>query len=298
MTMTSRGKAAVRIIRSSRIGRLAADEVLIALSGPLGTNPSSSDLLCRFSIYDMAHGAERLGTVSALTTLFFELVECLDIERFIEAGAKDGAASIRAAALPSIAEVVAFEANPYTHERFHEQLRQHGVRHEHMALSDREGAVEFLVRLNSDGRPIADGQASLLERFNYAPGHTRVAVDAVTLDGYFGAPSGMRTAIWMDVEGATSMVVRGGLKVLAETQVAIIEVEERASWEGQEWLRADVVREMRRLGLIPVARDRQSRYQYNIVFVREGVRRDPSVKGALRTWRGHIRSMGRCTGDQ
>ena len=173
MTMTSRAKAAVRIIRSSRIGRLAADEVLIALSGPLGTNPSSSDLLCRFSIYDMAHGAERLGTVSALATLFFELVECLDIERFIEAGAKDGAASIRAAALPSIAEVVAFEANPYTHERFHEQLRQHGVRHEHMALSDREGAVEFLVRLNSDGRPIANRPASLLERFDCAPGPHR-----------------------------------------------------------------------------------------------------------------------------
>jgi len=291
--LTDRAKAAVRPLRASRIGRVAADELLIAQSGRLGANRLSADLLCRCSIYDMANQTERVGTVGALTTLFFELVERLGVERLIEAGAKDGAASIRAAALPSIAEVVAFEANPYTHERFNLQLRQHGVRHEHKALSDREGVVDFLVRLDSDGRPIPDGQASLLERFGYAPGHTQVTVDAVTLDGYFAAPSGIPTAIWMDVEGATSMVVRGGRKVLDETEIAIIEVEERASWEGQEWLRGDVVREMRRLGLVPLARDRQSRYQFNIVFVREERRRDPSVEGALRSWRGQIRALGR-----
>ena len=298
MTLTDRAKAAVRPLRTSRIGRVAADELLIAQSGRLGANRWSADLLCRCSIYDMAGRTERVGTVGALTTLFFELVERLHIERFVEAGAKDGAASIRAAAMSSVAEVVAFEANPYTHERFNPQLREHGVRHEHKALSDHEGVVEFLVRLNSHGRPIADGQASLLERPDYAPGHARVAVDAVTLDGYFGAPSGIRTAIWMDVEGATSMVVRGGRNVLADTEVAIIEVEERASWEGQEWLRVDVVREMRRLGLVPLARDRQSRYQFNIVFVREERRRDPSVEDALQSWRRQIRALGRGADDQ
>ena len=298
MTFSSRAKAAARPLRRSRIGRVVADELLIAQSSRLGADPLLADLLSRTSIYDMANRHERVGTVDALTTLFFELVEQLGVERFVEAGAKDGTASIRAAALPSVAVAVAFEANPYTFERFNPQLREHGVEHEHKALSDREGVVDFLVRLNAEGRPISDGQASLLERFDYSPGHVRVAVDAVTLDGYFASAPGIRTAIWMDVEGATSMVVRGGSRLLAETEVAIVEVEERVSWEGQEWLRVDVVREMRRLGLVPIARDRQSRFQFNIVFVRKERRRHPSVEGALRSWRGRIRALGRQTDHQ
>jgi len=48
----------------------------------------------------------------------------------------------------------------------------------------------------------------------------------------------------------------------------MVEVEDRALWHGGQWMRTDVVSHLYDRGLVPVARDFQSRYQYNIVFVR------------------------------
>lgn len=290
MTAMGRAKAVVRPVRASAGARYVADEILLAHSTRLGAHRRSAELLHQMSMYDMPHPDERSSTVSALVDLFFRLVESLAVERFVEAGAKEASASVRAAAVTGVRETVAFEANPYTFRRFAGQVEDSGIRYEHKALSDAPGVVEFLVRLDERGRPIPDGQASLLGRSGYALGFERVEVEAVTLDSFFAAPTGVRTAVWMDVEGATSLVTRGATALLAETVVAIIEVEERAGWEGQEWLRADVVEAMKDLGLVPVARDRQSRFQFNIVFVREDLRHELSVTEALDAWRQRLRA--------
>ena len=49
----------------------------------------------------------------------------------------------------------------------------------------------------------------------------------------------------------------------------------------EQWLRADVVSYLYDRGLIPVARDYQSRYQYNIVFVHRDLRDVDRVRWAL-----------------
>ena len=76
--------------------------------------------------------------------------------------------------------------------------------------------------------------------------------------------------------------------MLADTLVLVIEVEERREWDGQEWLRADVIDFLGTHGLVPVARDRQSRFQFNIVFVRESRRSDPDVRRAVERWRSSL----------
>ena len=69
-------------------------------------------------------------------------------------------------------------------------------------------------------------------------------------------------------EGASAVVLRGATRLLDEVDVLMIEVEEIPLWDGQEWTRSDVVEFLGGHGLVPVARDRQSRMQFNVVFVR------------------------------
>lgn len=233
--------------------------------------------------YDVVPQHEREVSVSDLVDCFFELVRATSVSRFVEAGAKDAGASVRAVGELGLDDVVAFEANPYTHRRFSGRVTRHGIRYVNRALSDSCGTIEFLVRLTPDGTPMADGQASMLVRPDHAPGYEHVEVESVRLDEEVDtATTAGRTAIWVDVEGATAEVLSGASDLLPLIDVAMIEVEERPTWVGQRWLHLDVVRFMAGHGLVPVARDRQSRYQFNVVFVRdELVETDDGVRAVL-----------------
>ncbi len=255
-----------------------------------GTGPVSSAFYrsVQFGVVDKQ---SRVESVERLIELFFGLIDDLDVGRFVEAGAKEADASQRAAAGRADRDVVAFEANPFTHRRFEERLRETRVDYRHLALSESPGTIKFNVRRNADGNPIADGQGSLLGRASYKPGYVEgVEVEAVTLDSFFaerdgGTISPARVACWVDVEGASSMVLRGAQALLGRTDVLMIEVEGRPAWDGQEWLWADVVEFVRGFGLVPIARDAQSRFQFNIVFVRDSLVKSPQVRRRLHAWR-------------
>ncbi len=239
--------------------------------------------------YEVVDPETRLRSVRALVELFFDLVESVDVRRFVEAGAKDGSASLRAVRRGGIQCVVAFEPNPYTFRRFASEFEGSGVTYEQLALVDGDPRqVTFYVKRTSEGSPWADGQGSLLIPTDHPPGCEEVTVEGVTLDSYLGAPDGVSTALWVDVEGASAGVLRGAAALLQDTSVMIVEVEERPAWEGQQWLAPDVIAYLRRFGLVPVARDRQSRFQFNIVFVRANCLRHPPVSGAIGRWQSAL----------
>ena len=223
-------------------------------------------------------------TVPLLVELFFDLVELANVERFVEAGAKEASSSVRALGVPGITSVAAFEANPYTHKRFASKFDELPMRYEHLALSDAPGDVTFRVLLTKDGRPAANGRGSLLERVGYEPGFEEVSIPAITLDDYFAAEGRRRTAMWVDVEGASGGVLRGAHNMLDDTDVLIIEVEERPVWDGDHWLRPAVVGYLHDHGLTPVARDLQSRFQHNIVFARATLAERADVRARLDRW--------------
>ncbi len=229
--------------------------------------------------------AERRQTVDDLVNLFFALCAVRRADVFIEAGAKEASASRRAAEEVGIERVVAFEANPYTFARFSSGFDQLDVEYRHLALAARDEAVTFMVRRHADGTPIPDGQGSLLHRPGHAPGYDYVTVSAVRLDSFFGDRPFERGAMWVDVEGATDQVFGGAESVLASCDLVLVEVESRINWDGQVWLDVDVVRAMRDAGLRPVARDAQSRFQYNVLFVRDSAVGDPGVVALIDEWR-------------
>ncbi len=223
--------------------------------------------------YDLTDAEDMRRSVDELSHLFYQLSKVIEPDLFVEAGAKDAGSSRRARRRLDPKRIVAFEANPYTYKRFRPGFdkKPDGVEYLHLALSDSPGSVTFNVNLTEDGRPISDGQGSLLKHSQKATSAlTEVTVDATTLDTFFADHPFTCCACWVDVEGASRNVLTGGRALFERAGTVIIEVEDRQVWPDQ-WLRKDVVDFFADCGMIPVARDFQSRYQYNVVFVRESL---------------------------
>lgn len=238
---------------------------------------------------------ERKASVELLEGLFFGLVSKMAPPLFIEAGAKDPLVSRRVRELlGATVSVVAFEANPFTFERFN-KTRDHaalGVDYRNVALSTEPGSVTFNVRRREDGLPHADGRASLLKQVTYEHGHIEVSVDATTLDLVVGEFGVLECMLWVDVEGALREVLSGGKETLERAQVVFIEVEDRQVWEGQ-WLAARVQEFFLEAGLSPVARDFQSKHQYNLVFVRNDLLDSPHFTSSMDSYYASIGATGR-----
>lgn len=218
--------------------------------------------------YDLRSKADRKRSTDDLERLFFRIVRELSPDLFIEAGAKNGSTSRRARRYLPEALITAFEANPMNFARYSPNFESHPDRisYLHQALSDADGEVTFNVRI-VDGRPAADGQGSLLTSENSSSPHKVVTVPAVRLDSHFSADSFDRCAVWMDVEGASKQVLEGGSGILDKIDALFIEVEDRVMWDGQ-WLGKDVMAFLLQYDLVPFARDYQSRYQYNVLFLK------------------------------
>jgi len=227
------------------------------------------------AFYDLTDKRARKRSVDDLEWLFFQLVKAVDPGVFIEAGAKDGRVSLRARRYLPEARIVAFEANPHTFERF---LPTHvgapnPVEYLHLAVSDRPGKLSFNIptRIGGASIDVDVGRSSLLKRLpDPDESYVTAEVEATTLDLFFRSDAGKSNCMWVDVEGANRDVLSGAKETLKATQVLLIEVEDRPIWTGQ-WLRPDVQAFLYQVGFVPVARDYQSRYQFNILFLRSSL---------------------------
>jgi len=228
--------------------------------------------------YDLSVKAERLRSVSELEYLFFRIVRELDPDLFVEAGAKDGSTSRRARKYLPLATITAFEANPFTYRRFESAFSAGSgkISYLHRALSDADGEVTFNVRV-VNGKPAADGQGSILTSQDTSVGHQAVTVNASRLDTFFPADTFNRCAIWMDVEGASRQVLKGATSILPQVDALFIEVQDRPGWENQ-WLSSDVMQFLADFDLMPICRDFQARYLYNILFLRSVNLRNDRVR--------------------
>lgn len=240
-------------------------------------------LLAHVGGYNVNLKADRLRSCADLTEFFFQLVRVLQPDLFIEAGAKDASSSKYARKFIPDARIVAFEANPYTFDRFKGGFSKTSVEYLNLALSNEVGSIAFNVNIGTDGAPRADGRGSLMRfdgDFEDISGTQEVTADATTLDIFFENYAYESSALWIDVEGASEMVLGGASATLHKADVAIIEVEDREYWSDQ-WLRSDVMEYFYEHGLIPLSRDFQSRYLYNIVFVRQSKANIDRVRWAL-----------------
>jgi FkbM family methyltransferase len=227
------------------------------------------------SSYNLSEPTEKRRSVDDLARFFYEVSRALGPDLFIEAGAKDASSSRRARRRMDPKRIVAFEANPYTHKTYARKFSKNNIdrniEYLHLALSDQPGQVTFNVNKSAEGKPVVDGRGSLLKHEYKPNGFIEVTVEATSLDTFFADHDYSSCAMWIDVEGALEGVLTGGASTLDKASIVIVEIEDRSMWGSGQWMREDVVSYLYDHGLVPVARDFQSRYQYNIVFIRQTV---------------------------
>ncbi|MFJ6054677.1 FkbM family methyltransferase [Streptomyces sp. NPDC092307] len=209
-----------------------------------------------------------------LDALFYDLMVMSGPSLFVEAGAFEAHASMQVAALLPECQVVAFEANPYAYNGFSESHNYSAARvcYRNQALigSAEDDRVSFFVITSSSSghEDRLESYNSLLKRTSNnwlgVTSYEEISVPATTLDFEFGNLTGP-FSLWMDVEGASKEVLSGAQGFLDHCDIAKIEVEDYAFWQNQ-WLVGDVVTEMARHGLEPVARDIEGGRQYNVLF--------------------------------
>lgn len=228
-------------------------------------------------------GRGRLDSAAYLDRLFHELLALAQPHLFVEAGAYRAETSRRVRLDHPNCRVVAFEGNPYNVKSVTAELDLDslGVDYRHCAVADQPGQQVFRLRRRVAGeemRPVT-GNSSLLPRVGDDTEYEEITVPAVSLDSEFAGVPGTAAA-WIDVEGASRLVLAGANDFLDQCDLLMIEVEEVEQWRDQ-WLSLDVITHLLGRGFVPVARDIEYENQFNIVFAGHRFSRRPDVLLAL-----------------
>lgn len=213
--------------------------------------------------------------------IYFGLLRDLTPAVFCDIGANKGEAGRRARKTSPATTVFGFEANPAIHARYKAGKEAAGITWINAAVADRPGELTLHIprvlsrhlsgetfRYERVVEAANTGKSSLLMR-DEAAEYDSVVVPAVTLDGFLAdaAPHG-RVALWIDVEGAASLVLGGATETLARTDLMIIEVEGFGFWQDQVRA-ADLLDLLAKAGFTPVLRDREyGDAQFNVICVR------------------------------
>lgn len=187
----------------------------------------------------------------------------------VEIGAHDASFSRRIKReIPGVA-CVAFEANPYAHARFVDQVSAAGVDYRHAAVAGEAGEVTLTIPLAiRDEKRAIDGTSASLSVHRDIGSSEQVTVPAVRADEAVEVGPEDVVVAWIDVEGANGTVLTSASRLLERASLIYIEVEDEEIWPGQ-WLATDVARFFDSLGKVPLFRDIQQPargFQHNVVY--------------------------------
>ena len=156
---------------------------------------------------------------------------------FIEVGAYDGADTRRLANFPGVT-VHSFEPSPDN-----ELVKLPNVMATRAAVSDRYGTATFHASVGADGSKASHSGSLLapglhLTTYPHIAFPETVEVTTVKLDGYAATLGiGKVDFIWMDVQGAEGLVIKGATELLKRTRFLYTEYAEPPLYGGQPSLK-------------------------------------------------------------
>ncbi len=218
----------------------------------------------------------------------------------IEIGAHEASGLKRLSRVLPEARLLAFEANPYVYQRFVNRMEP-AITYVNQAVShDDQPRVLKIPRV----MPSRDGQRTLPRENLTSSLRTRnmdkveyeeVTVSCTSLDSILSEHPGLTPAsLWIDVEGAAGDVLAGATQALRkDVALVYIELENRTSWKGQ-WLDQDVARFLAGYDFLPLARDMQTPWQYNQLFIQS---RWLESAGIIQAFRQFLREILSAQGD-
>jgi FkbM family methyltransferase len=224
-------------------------------------------------------GRPRRAISRRVVSYFKEICQLVEPTVTLELGAHEAGFSEWSRLTFPEARCVALEANPYVHREHRKRLDDLGVEYHHLAAAATNGSVTIkiptTVRGHARGR--RSKMASLVMHRD-AAGYEDVEVEAVRVDDFLELSDDDRLVAWVDVEGASGVVLPGAEKVMTRAAGIYIEVERDDRWPGQ-WRDVDVARFFEDVGKVPALRDVQRTNQYNVVFLDAALATVPDVVG-------------------
>jgi FkbM family methyltransferase len=233
--------------------------------------------------YDLLTDAGRAESNKDIVNSFIALNGRINPEVTYEIGAFDARYSVEIRKRLPHVHAIAFEANPYNYASYKNSadILNNGVEYIHSAIANRTGNADFLIQKKLQGEvvDVIRGNNSLLPRTEDGVEYETASVPVTTLK-YFAEMNDLQTKLftaWVDVEGAAEAVLTGADDLWDNCAALMVEVEQHSYWKGQ-WLCWEVTDHLMQRGFVPVVRDFEYEYQYNIIFIRKTLLKNPGVR--------------------
>ena len=247
----------------------------------------------KFLQYSRSIDFLRAKSTLLLRKLFLDLCDDCAVKNLLEIGAHE--ASISCDFLKSNSSndrrALAYEANPVTYKELTMQAESFGVEVYNSGISSAVGELEFNIPLEGDTGKLTPSNASFLTRNDDQTKYHKLNVPTDTIDHVFDSRSILGTcALWIDVEGFAHEVIKGATLALISKQVAFLQIEVEAIqyWHEQETYER-IFADLSECGFIPMARDFETRYQYNVIFGRQEM--VDTSKTRVKLYNRHIRLL-------
>ncbi|MCP9926729.1 FkbM family methyltransferase [Cyanobium sp. CH-040] len=222
---------------------------------------------------------ERAKVTAALEIALQDILDIVKPDLVIEVGAFEADFSQKMIKrFPGI-EVVALEANPRVYSHFAETISKTGVRYINAAADTEAGTVSFYVpEVIAGNKMPAIGRMGSLHEVGLRDSQvTMLDVKAVKLDDITRELNSTKACLWIDAEGAVDRVLIGAKESLKKTGVIYCEIESSPVWKEQT-LAGSILDMLQNHGFIPIARDCQKWFQYNVLCLRSDLVDNPAIQ--------------------
>lgn len=206
----------------------------------------------------------RKSTNDLLVQTFLNLTEQGEFDFFVEMGAYDGSISLEIEKR-GIANIIAFEANTYTHNKFADNFAESKVKYLNLGISNKE--EKLIIKVPNHSQDYELPNSSFLNR-SEGSSFRELEVDCISLDKILDylPNTATRGAAWIDLEGFAYNVLTADSVFLKKIDIFLLEVEDFEYWQNQK-LVIDVIELLLSKNFIPLIRDFEGRGQFNIIFV-------------------------------
>jgi len=219
-------------------------------------------------MYDSLKNMSPSESAKNLDRYFFKLLEEINIDCFIEAGAYNGETSLKVRDM-SNCDIYSFEANPFNFNNFKNNFLEKNIQYYNLAVSNVDQPINILIQKEIDGvniDPIKKNNSLKIKNSKNIL-YDSIEIKSITLDNFFLKKYYNNIGLWIDVEGLGYEVLQGSIKILKNAKILKIEVENKPIWENQK-LDHEVIDFLKKQGFSPILRDYEYKSQYNIIFLK------------------------------